>query len=368
MMTISVNVEEHHGSTVIVESGGMSSAHRYLDSLLAGRNIALITDTTVSSLYRDQVTRCLDIPPKRLLVLTVDDGEKSKSLSAIDGLAARLAQEPFHRSDIIIALGGGVILDMAGFLASIYMRGIRYISIPTTLLSQADACIGGKVAVNHAGGRNLLGHFHHPEMVLVDPRFLKTLHQRDLKSGLAEVVKAGIIGDETLFESCETRLDDLFPVTVHHWDEMIIRALRVKKGIIEKDEKEKGPRMVLNLGHTVGHGLEIATDYKTFRHGESVAVGMLVAAVIAKRRGLLTPESFRRMAAVMIPILPGPSWRTVPNTAILNAMKLDKKKRFDRIPFILPKGIGEVAIFWDVDEIEIREALDEAKKYGPEDI
>jgi len=299
---------------------------------------------------------------------SVPGGEKSKSLSTDDELAARLAQERFDRGDLIIALGGEVILDLAGFLASIYMRGIPYVSFPTTLLSQVDVCIGGKVAVNHAEGRNLVGNFYHPEKVLVDPNFLKSLDGCELKSGMAEVVKAGIIGDETLFQFCGKRLDGPLHDAMDQWDEMIIRALRVKKRIIEKDEKEKGLRMTLNLGHTVGHALETATDYKLLRHGEAVAVGMHTAAVIARHRGLLSPGALGKITAVISPLLPGRAWKTVPNTLLLDAMALDKKKRLDRVPFVLPTRVGEVKTVWDVVRNEIATALDEVRKHAPEDI
>lgn len=368
MITLAIHVEESHGSRVVLESGALQKSRHYLGHLGEHRKTALITDARVSALYLKPVMNALAIPASGLLVLEVAEGENSKSFSTLNELAGSLAQKRFGRGDLIIALGGGVILDLAGFLASIYMRGIRYISIPTTLLAQADVCVGGKVAVNHAGGRNLLGNFHHPEMVLVDPNFLKSLDERDLKSGLAEVVKAGIIGDETLFQLCETRLDDVLRHTMDQWDEIITRALRVKKRIIEKDEKEKDLRMTLNLGHTLGHALEAATHFRLLRHGEAVALGMHAAALIARHRGLLSPRGLGRIRSVISTLLPDNAWKTTPNTTILDAMKLDKKKRFDRVPFILPKQVGEVATIWDVDRTEIAAALDEVKKHGPQDI
>jgi len=368
MMTLTVHVEESRASRLILESGAMHKTRQYFAPLVEGRNIALITDTRVSALYGKAIHDSLDISPPKLLVLEVPEGEESKSFSTVNTLASMLAEKRFERGDLIIALGGGIVLDLAGFLASVYMRGISYISIPTTLLSQVDVCIGGKVAVNHAGGRNLLGNFHHPEMALVDPDFLHTLDRRDFKSGLAEVVKAAVIGDKKLFQLCEKGLEISFRAPANNHEEMIIRALRVKKRIIEKDEKEKGLRMTLNLGHTLGHALETATDFKLLRHGESVAVGMLAAAIIARRRGLLFPETFEKIASVVIRLLPDRPWGTVPDTAILGAMKLDKKKHLDRIPFILPKQVGEVTTVWDVNHKEIGDALDEVKKYGPEDI
>ncbi|MBW2095725.1 MAG: 3-dehydroquinate synthase [Deltaproteobacteria bacterium] len=368
MRTLNVHVSESRISRVVLESGILHKVRHYLAPLVEGRNIALVTDTRVSALYGNHVRKSLDIPSSKLLVLDVPEGEKSKTFSSINALATALAEKQFERGDFIIALGGGVVLDLAGFLASVYMRGIPYITIPTTLLSQVDVCIGGKVAVNHAGGRNLLGQFYHPQMVLVDPDFLRSLDQRDLKSGLTEVVKAAIIGDKTLFQRCEKCLQHPLRPQVNDHEEMIIRALHVKKRIIEKDEKEKGPRMVLNLGHTVGHALETATDYKLLRHGESIAVGTLAAAVIARRRGLLSPGTFEKIANVITRLLPGGPWKTVPDTAILDAMKRDKKKQLDRVPFILPKQVGKVATVWDVDQKEIQDALDEVRRYGPEDI
>jgi len=336
MRTLNVHVSESRISRVVLESGIMHKVRQYLAPLVEGRNIALVSDTRVSALYGNHVRKSLDIPSSKLLVLDVPEGEESKTFSWINALATALAEKQFERGDFIIALGGGVVLDLAGFLASVYMRGIPYITIPTTLLSQVDVCIGGKVAVNHAGGRNLLGQFYHPQMVLVDPDFLRSLGQRDLKSGLAEVVKAAIIGDKMLFQRCEKCLQRPLRAQVNDHEEMIIRALHVKKHIIEKDEKEKGPRMVLNLGHTVGQ--------------------------------LLSPGTFEKIANVITRLLPGGPWKTVPDTAILDAMKRDKKKQLDRVPFILPKQVGKVATVWDVDQKEIQDALDEVRRYGPEDI
>lgn len=368
MIALTVHVEERCESRVIVESGAMRKTREYLGPLLEGRKIALVTETGVWDLYGSFFRDSLDMGAPRMHVFSVPGGEDSKSLSTVNELAARLAQERFDRGDVIIAFGGGVILDLAGFLASLYMRGISYVSFPTTLLSQVDACVGGKVAVNHGGGRNLLGTFYHPETVLVDPDFLRSLDARDLKSGLAEVVKAAIIEDETLFQFCEKRLESMLRPGMDQWDEMIIRALRVKHRIIEEDEREMGPRMILNLGHTVGHALETVTHYNLLRHGESVAVGMQTASVMARRRGLLSPESHGRIAAVIAPLLPGGAWKAIPNATILDAMTLDKKKRFDRVPFVLPRRVGEVVTVWDVDPEEIAKALDEVRQHGPEDI
>ncbi len=355
-------------SRVFVGSGVVQKASDYLAPMVKGRKIALITDTRVWTLHGALLDNSLDIPGFRVNVFQIPEGEESKSLSRVHELAGRLAERRFERGDAILALGGGVILDLAGFLASIYMRGILYASIPTTLLSQADVCIGGKVAVNHQGGRNLLGSFHHADLVLVDPDFLHTLDDRDIRSGLAEVVKAAIIGDEALFRRFEEKAEVFRESWNSHAEEMITQALKVKLTIVEQDEREEGPRMTLNLGHTVGHALETATDYKLLRHGESVAVGILTASLISRRRGILSPESFGRVEKVVTRFLPENQWKAVTNKAVLDAMELDKKKRAGRVPFVLPKQIGEVVILSDVDQREIEEALEEARDYGPEDI
>jgi 3-dehydroquinate synthase len=355
-------------SPVLIESGLIRKAEQYLAPALKGRKGALITDARVWKLYRNHLRDSLNVPGSVIHPFPVPEGEKSKSLSQVQELAAGLAQKGFDRGDTVIALGGGLILDLAGFLASVYMRGISYTSIPTTLLAQADACIGGKVGVNYANGRNLLGSFHHPHMVLVDPEVLDTLEKRDIRSGLGEVVKTALIGDKRLF-ACFEEEPDIFSGSWKDFaEDIIMRALRVKQHIIEKDEKERGPRMALNLGHTVGHALETATDYKLLRHGESVVVGILVASVISKRRGLLSSESFKRIAHVITRIFPGKQWKNVANGTILKALKLDKKKRRGRVPFVLPKRIGETVILWDVDHREIRKALDEVRNYDPGNI
>ena len=355
-------------SRVLVGSGVVRKASSYLAPMMKERSIALITDARVWALHGALLDDLLDIPGSRVHLFPIPEGEGSKSLSRVDELAGRLAESRFERGDAIVALGGGVTLDLAGFLAAIYMRGILYASIPTTVLSQADVCIGGKVAVNHQGGRNLLGSFHHPELVLVDPDFLHTLDDRDVRSGLAEVIKAAIIGDEGLFRRFEEKADSFRESGKNHAEEMITQALKVKLAIVEKDEREEGPRMALNLGHTVGHALESATGYKLLRHGESVAVGILTASLISRKRGILSPESFGRVENVITRFFPENHWKAVTNEAVLDAMELDKKKRAGRVPFVLPKQIGEVEILSDVEPREIEKALDEAREYGPENI
>jgi len=353
--------------TVLIEPGLTGNAGDHLSELVQGRNVALVTDTTVSKLYGTRLLESLASAPSSVHLLEVPVGEESKSLQQLGELGRQLAERGFERRDVILALGGGVVLDLAGFLAAIYMRGISHVSIPTTLIAQVDVCVGGKTGVNHVGGRNLLGSFYHPERVLLDPDVLGTLHVRDIKSGLAELIKTAIIGDERLFQIIENRLGDSTDPLGILREEVILKALRVKRNIVENDEREIGRRMFLNLGHTVGHALEIVSDFKLLRHGEAVAIGMLAASVIACRRRVLDENTLKRIRRVVGTFLPANRWRGLKNEAIVDATALDKKKHRGTIPFVLPKAIGSVSLFSDVHEREILGALEEVKDYGSQD-
>jgi 3-dehydroquinate synthase len=292
--------------------------------------------------------------PANTITLEVPPGEQHKRLSTIETLLEQLAHHGADRDSILIAFGGGVIGDMTGFLASIYMRGIRYIQVPTTALAQIDSSIGGKTGVNLAAGKNLAGAFHHPLAVYADIDTLTTLPDNELRSGLQEAIKAGIIRDADLFAYMETQAPAILSRDPAALTQVIAASVRVKANVVSADEKESGLRMILNLGHTLGHAIEAATHYNTLLHGEAIAWGMLAALAIAKRRGLLTVTEHDRIERVIVAY--GPLKPFQADSAHLIALTAnDKKNRSGDRRFILPRGIGDAVIVNDVtiDELTL---------------
>ena len=285
-------------------------------------------------------------------VLEVPAGEQHKRLATVETLLEALAQNGADRDSILIAFGGGVLGDMTGFLAACYMRGIRYIQVPTTALAQIDSSIGGKTGVNLAAGKNLAGAFHHPLAVYADIDTLNTLPDNELRAGLQEAVKAGIIRDAALFDFMETHAAAILardPAALTH---VIGASVRVKADVVSADEREGGLRMILNLGHTLGHAIEAATHYTALLHGEAVAWGMLAATAIAKRRGLVTVPEHDRIERVILNY--GPLKRFEADSAELVALTAkDKKNRSGNRSFVLPVGIGNAAVLTDVTGAEL---------------
>jgi 3-dehydroquinate synthase len=285
-------------------------------------------------------------------ILEVPAGEQHKRLSTIEILLEALAQNGADRDSILIALGGGVLGDMTGFLAASYMRGIRYIGVPTTALAQIDSSLGGKTGVNLAAGKNLVGAFHHPLAVYSDIATLATLPPAELRAGLQEAVKAGIIRDRALFDFMDTHATAILSGDTAALTEVIAASVRVKADVVSADEKEGGLRMILNLGHTLGHAIESATEYKQLLHGEAVAWGMLAAAAIAKRRGLITVAEHDHIERVILAY--GPLKRFEADPAQLVALTAkDKKNRSGTRNFVLPVGIGNAAVVKDVTVEEL---------------
>ncbi|MBQ4111636.1 MAG: 3-dehydroquinate synthase [Clostridia bacterium] len=260
-MTIHMNLGED-SYDILVERGLLAKAHEYLN---LNRRVLVVTDTGVPAEYAETVAALC----KESVICTVEMGEASKSLEGFGTLLSAMLEHGFSRKDCVVAVGGGVVGDLAGFAASAYMRGIDFYNIPTTLLSQIDSSIGGKTAINFGGVKNIVGAFYQPKKVLIDPDLLKTLPPRQISNGLAEAVKVALTSDEVLFGIFER--EDI----QSHLDEIIVRSLMVKKDVVEKDEREAGLRKILNFGHTVGHGIESSGGMAELYHGECVALGML---------------------------------------------------------------------------------------------
>ena len=356
-----------------------------VDALLAGGIAAgkqrafLVTSPEIDRLWGEQLAGGFPAPLTKLMVPA---GEEYKRLATVERLAEELAGHGADRDSILIAFGGGVIGDMTGFVAAMYMRGIRYVGVPTTLLAQVDSSLGGKTGVNLAAGKNLVGAFHHPLAVYADTATLETLPAAELRAGLQESVKAGIIRDQALFEMLEAESAGLLagsegiqgslhsgaknapPVEMTNSfsvkrDALLTRvvaaSVRVKADVVNADEREMGVRMILNLGHTLGHAIEAATEYKQLLHGEAVAWGMIAAVGIAAKRGTVSSAEAERMERVIRAY--GPMHGFIADAGELVALTAkDKKNRSGARSFVLPVGIGDAVVVKDVSEAELMDA------------
>ena len=332
---------------------------RLLPDLLGsfrGRRMVLVASRRVFALHGRAVERCLRaIGPVH--VTLVPDGERYKSRATLERIYDALLEARLGRDGLVVALGGGVVGDVAGFAAATWMRGVDWVGIPTSLLSMVDSSIGGKVGINHAKAKNMVGAFHQPRAVVVDPGFLATLSPRELRSGAYEILKGAILADSALFASLREA-----PTGLRGWDRMamenaIATACRIKADVVEKDEREAGLRRVLNLGHTIGHALEAVTGYRRLTHGEAVGWGLVGAAFIARRRGLLSEAAHEAIASAVDHVGPRPAISDLPTPRILEALARDKKSKAGRVPFILPSAIGRVEVHDDVSRAEIVGAL-----------
>ena len=305
----------------------------------------LITDENVDKLYGKKVEETLTNQAFHVSKVVVAAGETSKSLETAARLYDCAFDHKMDRKSPIIALGGGVVGDLAGFIAATYMRGVPFIQIPTSLLAQVDSSVGGKVAVNHPRGKNIIGAFYQPQLVLIDLSVLKTLPPRELRAGMAEVIKYGIIWDKDLFSFLERNLERLLSLEAQIIEEVVYRCCDIKAAVVEQDEKEANVRAVLNFGHTVGHAVEALGNYELKKHGEAVAVGMVMAGKISVDKGLFEKLQLERMERLLtrVPLdvnLP-PEWAKDKG---IELMLQDKKASQGKINFVLPEEIGKVRI------------------------
>ncbi|MFY9746085.1 MAG: 3-dehydroquinate synthase [Acidobacteriaceae bacterium] len=290
-------------------------------------------------------------------VLFLPAGERHKRLTEVEKLADQLANAGADRSSLLIAFGGGIVGDLGGFLAAIYMRGIDYVQVPTTLLAQVDSSVGGKTGVNLASGKNLIGSFHHPRAVFADIDVLQTLPDRELRAGLFESIKAGIIRDPALFRFMEHNAAAILARDPDALERVIVASIRMKAGVVADDERESGLRMILNYGHTLGHAIEAATGFRTLLHGEAIAWGMLAALQIALARKTVGPDQAERIEKTIRAYGPLPPFRATP-AKLLAAAGRDKKNRAGTRRFILPKGIGNAIVVENVTDAELNSAID----------
>jgi 3-dehydroquinate synthase len=346
---------------VLIGSGLLARAGECLGRFLETRRAFVVTVPPVRRRWAKVLLQSLSASGIETFTLEMPDGERAKRLSTIENLAEKLVKQGADRGVTLIALGGGVVGDVTGFLASIYMRGVDVIQIPTTVLAQVDAAIGGKTGVNLMSGKNLLGTFHQPRAVLVDPSVLETLPSREYHAGLYESLKCGVIGDPGLFRLFEDRRREILDRDPAVIEKVIADSVRLKASVVTADEREGGLRQVLNFGHTIGHALEAETRYTQLLHGEAVAWGMIAATHIALSTGKLDSVTAGRISNSILGFgrLPRMELKTA---NILKRLRSDKKTRQGVVHFVLPREIGKVEIASDVPEAIIRSAIDEIRK------
>ncbi len=344
-MTPFITIHQSSSYPVFVGRGILD---RVGEIVSARGRVFVITSTALRERFGERVAASFT---PRAEIITIEEGEANKTLDTANAIVTQLLERGAKRDSMAVVVGGGMIGDTAGFAASIFLRGIDLVHVPTTLLAQVDSSLGGKLAVNHAKGKNLIGSFHPPRAVVSDTAILDTLPPRERLSGMYEALKGGVIGDPSLFAMFELRDLDI--------DEIVRKAIRVKAEIVSADEREADVRRLLNYGHTIGHGIEAALHYEGLTHGEAVAWGMIGANAIAVRRGLLSDHEAERIRRVILAYEPSPI-PPIDRAEILAATEHDKKNTGSQRVMVFPRRVGECVVVSDVTEEEIGYGIDTA--------
>ena len=341
----------------IVIENSYDNLSKELETIEAkGKKLCIVTDSNVAPLYCETVKNALEQVASKVTVFTFPAGEESKTLDTVKQLYSHLIEEHFDRSDMLVALGGGVTGDMTGYTAATYLRGIDFIQIPTTLLAQVDSSIGGKTGVDFDQYKNMVGAFHMPKLVYMNLSALNTLSEEQFASGMAEVLKAGLIKEGEFYEWVISSLYEIIEKDPEVLETLVEKSCSIKRLVVEKDPTEKGERALLNLGHTIGHAIEKLMDFKLL-HGQCVALGTVAAAHISWKRGLLNTEEFFEIRDMMVGFDLPISMVGLTPEEIIAATKLDKKMEQGSIKFILLKSIGKAFIAKDVTEEEMTAAI-----------
>jgi 3-dehydroquinate synthase len=342
---------------IVIDSGILSKIGERIKGF-AFSKVAVISNPTVFNLYGDVVINSLKNAGFEPLSVLIPDGEEYKNFSQTYQILTELLKNRLDRKSCLVALGGGVIGDITGFAASIYMRGVNFIQVPTTLLSQVDSSVGGKTGVNHELGKNMIGTFYQPKLVWIDIDTLKTLPKGELLCGIAEIIKYGVIWDGGLFEFLEKNRDSIFTLDPLSLTHIIKRSCEIKAEVVSLDEREAGLRAVLNYGHTIGHAIETETGYARFLHGEAVAIGMNLEAWLSEIMGFLERKDALKIKAVIDSYgLPSELPADLNADKLISHMKLDKKVEAGEMKFILPERIGKVKIQKGIDIENIRKVI-----------
>jgi len=360
MQTVNVALGDR-SYDILVGRGLLQKTGKLVAKLFSPRRVLIVSDSRVADLYMKPVQSSLSEAGFTVSAAVVPEGEGSKSGEQLFELYEACFAAGLERRSLVVALGGGVVGDLAGYLAASYLRGLAFIQVPTTLLSQVDSSVGGKTGINllfAEGGKNLVGAFHQPSLVLGDVETLRTLDERQIATGLAEVVKHAMISDVALLARLEAEADKLSECDLNVLEEVVAWNCRIKARVVVSDELESGQRAILNYGHTIGHAVESVASYGVYTHGEAVAVGMNGEALIASRRGLISDAIHRRQQGLLEKFgLPGKLREPLAVDRLLDAMRHDKKVVAGRLRLVLPEAIGRVRIVDDVTDDELHEAL-----------
>jgi len=350
--------------SIVAGEGLLAAAGSYLKEIgiKSSQRLFVITDEYVAPLYLQLVREALTLEGYQVDATIVPAGERAKSMSVYEQVMTKVIEAGLDRKSVIIALGGGVVGDLAGFVAATFMRGIPFIQMPTTLLAH-DSSVGGKVAINHALGKNLIGAFHQPLLVLYDIGTLRTLPKREIAAGYAEVVKHALISDEAFVAWLEQNVEQLQKLEADVTAEAIMRGCAVKAKVVSVDETEQGLRAILNLGHTFGHAFEALADYSAINHGEAISIGMGLAADVSVRLGIASSEVPERTRALLRAFDLPVDWpAALAPEEVLEVMKRDKKGLAGKLVLVLPRKIGEVEVVKEVEESLVLEVMSAAKR------
>ena len=354
MKTININLEKR--SYPIYVGEGLLENYDLLKKHISNKKVAIITNDKIAPLYLEKISNTLSVE-KEIIPIILPDGEVFKNFETLNLIYDTLLKNKANRQITLIALGGGVIGDITGFAAATFMRGVDFIQIPSTLLSQVDSSVGGKTGINHPLGKNMIGAFYQPKCVIADINLLETLPDKELSAGLAEVIKYGLIRDSSFFEWLENNVEGIIKRDSQLLIEAVVRSCQNKADIVESDEFESGIRAILNLGHTFGHAIETATGYGKWLHGEAIAIGMVMAAYLSEQMGWLTKEENQRIKSLIIdanlPINPP----EISKQEFLDLMQLDKKTKGDQINLVLQQGIGKAILTSDYDIEKLHNTL-----------
>ncbi len=357
---IPVELESQPYEVVLGGEGLKGIGSELLNSgVRSGIKILIVSNHDVAKPYGDLLVESLNEMGFETNVLIIEAGEDKKTLATIEEIHNAAFNARLERGSLMIAFGGGVVGDMTGFAAATWLRGISVAQVPTTLLAMVDAAIGGKTGVNHPGGKNLIGAFHQPKIVLIDPVTLRTLPSREFRAGMAEVIKYGLIGDRKLFSLLEN-LSDISTLDVipsHILEDLLERSVKAKAGIVSRDERESGLRAILNYGHTFGHVVESLCGYGTWLHGEAVSIGMVAIGQLALQLGKWSYEDANRQKKLLQKAGLPTQWPDLDPDLVLSSLKGDKKVKDEKIRFVMPTRIGNVEIVENVDNSQIRECL-----------
>ena len=342
---------------ILIGENLMENVAKFTTSPQFTKKVLIVTDENIFNIYGETLRKIFTKYEVNFEIEIIPAGETSKNLDNAEKLYTCAIESHLDRKSVILAIGGGVVGDLAGFVAATYLRGVNFIQVPTTLLAQVDSSVGGKTAVNHKLGKNLIGAFYQPKAVFIDLETLKTLPEREIKSGLGEVVKYGIIRDEKFLAYLENNVEKILNRDAEIFSEIVRRSCEIKAEVVGKDEKESGLRRILNFGHTIAHAVEEETNYKKYRHGEAVSIGMMGAAFISEELGKISAAEVQRLKNLLESLKLETSCENLDADKIYKATFRDKKTLGGKINWVLMKNFGEVEISSDVSENVVKNSL-----------